>query len=50
MSLMGYEVEDLRKMKACVSMFINKTYDKDVIVGLLMTLDFLEGIEEEGRI
>jgi hypothetical protein len=50
MSLMGYEVVDLHKMKACVSMFINKTDDKDVIEGLLMTLDFLEGIEEEGRI
>jgi hypothetical protein len=47
---MGYTETDLRKMIGSVSMFVNKTDDKDVIEGLLETLDFLEGMIEEGRV
>lgn len=48
--MMGYTEKDIRKMTASVSMFLNKTTDKEVIKGLLMTLDFFEGVIEEGRV
>jgi hypothetical protein len=47
---MGYTEQDVNKMRACVSMFVNKTNDGDIEDGLLMTLDFLEGLIEEGRV
>lgn len=45
--MLGYSLEDLNKMRACVSMFIN-TNDKDIQNGLVMTLDFLNGLWAEG--
>ena len=47
--MLGYTESDVLKMQACVSMFVN-TPDKDIQTGLLMTIDFLQGLLEEGHI
>ena len=50
MSLMGYKETDVRKMMGSISMMLNKTNDEDIINGLVLSLDFLQGILVEGRI
>lgn len=50
MSLMGYTEQDIRKMMASSSMFISMAPDEDIQDGLLMTIDFLQGLLEEGRV
>jgi len=47
--MLGYTERDIMKMQSSVSMFVN-TNDKDVQTGLLMTIDFLQGLLEEGHI
>lgn len=47
--MLGYEMKDLQKMIASVSMYVeNSSFDKDVQDGLIMTLDFLQGLWAEG--
>lgn len=47
--MLGYTEKDISFMESCVSMFVN-TNDKDIQRGLLMTLDFFQGLRAEGRI
>jgi hypothetical protein len=46
--MLGYTEQDIRKMIASCSMFLN-TEDKDIQGGLSMTIDFLQGLLEEGH-
>jgi len=46
--MLGYTEQDIRKMIASCSMFLN-TEDKDIQGGLSMTIDFLQGLLEEGN-
>lgn len=47
--MLGYEMKDLQKMIASVSMYVEASgFDKDIQDGLVMTLDFLQGLWAEG--
>lgn len=47
--MLGYTEKEIRFMQSAISMFVN-TKDKDIQTGLLMAIDFFDGLMEEGRI
>ena len=47
--MLGYTLEDLQKMIGSISMFAESSvFDKDIQEGILMSLDFLQGLWAEG--
>lgn len=48
--MLGYTEADIKKMMACSSLAIGKFNDEDIDKGFIMTIDFFQGLLEEGKV